>query len=131
MPLSNAPNKSTPEALGVSHIQVSLLYSPRAREVHEHPMHVPQGTTVLQAVQASGWLSAFPELDLSDTHAYGVGIWGRKTTPGHVLREGDRVEIYRALLVDPKVARRERFQKQGVGRAGLFAKRRPGAKPGY
>ena len=38
----------------MSDIQVSLLYSPRAREVHEQPMHVPQGTTVLQAIQASG-----------------------------------------------------------------------------
>ena len=115
----------------VSQISVSLLYSPRPREVQELHMQVPLGTTVLQAIQASGWLSAYPELDLSDTQAYGVGIWGRKTTPSHVLREGDRIEIYRALLVDPKVARRERFQKQGVGRAGLFAKRRPGAKPGY
>jgi putative ubiquitin-RnfH superfamily antitoxin RatB of RatAB toxin-antitoxin module len=41
------------------------------------------------------------------------------------------VEIYRGLLVDPKVARRERFRKQGARAAGLFAKRRPGAKPGY
>ena len=115
----------------MSHIEVSLLYSPRARVVHERHVQLAQGSTVLQAIQASGWLDEFPELDLSDTHAYGVGIWGRKTTPSHVLREGDRIEIYRALLADPKVARRERFQKQGVGRAGLFAKRRPGAKPGY
>ena len=115
----------------MSPIQVSLLYSPRAREVCERHLHLPAGTTVLQAIQSSGWLQEFPELDLSDTQAYGVGIWGRKTTPGHVLRDGDRIEIYRALWVDPKVARRERFQKQGVGRAGLFAKRRPGAKPGY
>lgn len=115
----------------MSDLEVSLLYSPRARQVHERHVRVPAGTTVWQAIQASGWLSEFPELDLSDTHAYGVGIWGRKTTPNHVLREGDRIEIYRPLQVDPKVARRERFQKQGVGRAGLFAKRRPGAKPGY
>ena len=83
-------------------IQVSLLYSPCARVVHERHVQVLQGTTVLQAIQASGWLNTFPELYLSDTHAFGVGIWGRKTTPGHVLREGDRIEICRALLVDPK-----------------------------
>jgi putative ubiquitin-RnfH superfamily antitoxin RatB of RatAB toxin-antitoxin module len=41
------------------------------------------------------------------------------------------LEFYRALRVDPKVARRERFNKQGSRGAGLFSKRRPGAKPGY
>jgi putative ubiquitin-RnfH superfamily antitoxin RatB of RatAB toxin-antitoxin module len=112
-------------------LTVHLLYSPRAREVLERELSVPSGTTVLQAIQASGLLQDHPEIDISHTQAYGVGIWGRKTTPHHVLRDGDRLEIYRALTVDPKVARRERFQKQGVGRAGLFAKRRPGAKPGY
>ena len=40
-------------------------------------------------------------------------------------------EFYRALVVDPKVARRERFQKQGARSAGLFARRRAGAKQGY
>jgi hypothetical protein len=41
------------------------------------------------------------------------------------------VEVYRGLLVDPKVARRERFKSQGSRGAGLFAKKRPGAKSGY
>jgi putative ubiquitin-RnfH superfamily antitoxin RatB of RatAB toxin-antitoxin module len=41
------------------------------------------------------------------------------------------VEVYRELLVDPKVARRERFRKQGSRAAGLFARRKPGAKAGY
>jgi putative ubiquitin-RnfH superfamily antitoxin RatB of RatAB toxin-antitoxin module len=41
------------------------------------------------------------------------------------------VEIYRPLRVDPKVARRERFVKQGARTAGLFVKKRPGAKAGY
>jgi putative ubiquitin-RnfH superfamily antitoxin RatB of RatAB toxin-antitoxin module len=41
------------------------------------------------------------------------------------------LEILRSLRVDPKVARRERFQRQGAKTAGLFAKRRVGAKPGY
>jgi uncharacterized protein len=48
-----------------------------------------------------------------------------------VLSDHDRLEIYRALQIDPKMARRERFKKQGAKSAGLFAKRRPGAKPGY
>jgi len=41
------------------------------------------------------------------------------------------VEIWRPLRVDPKLARRERFGRQGARSAGLFAKRRPGSKPGY
>ena len=47
------------------------------------------------------------------------------------LREGDRIELCRALVVDPKVARRERFAKQGARGTGLFARRRPGAAAGY
>jgi sulfur carrier protein len=47
------------------------------------------------------------------------------------LQDGDRLEIYRPLKVDPKVARRERFARQGAKTTGLFAKRRPGAKAGY
>ena len=60
-----------------------------------------------------------------------LGIWGRRCQAQQPVREGDRIEIYRPLRVDPKVARRERFRKQGARGAGLFAQRRPGAKPGY
>ena len=58
-------------------------------------------------------------------------MWGRTVPLSHVLRQDDRVELYRPLKVDPKVARRERFVKQGAKSAGLFAKKRPGAKAGY
>jgi NADH dehydrogenase len=78
--------------------------------------------------EASGVLAAFPTLDLGSTV---LGVWGRKTRMGHILRDGDRVEIYRPLRVDPKVARRERFNQQGARSAGLFARRRAGAKAGY
>ena len=74
------------------------------------------------------WLAGLPDDALRGIR---VGVWGRKQGWDHQLREGDRVEIYRPLLVDPKVARRERFQKQGARTAGLFAKRRPEAKAGY
>ena len=74
------------------------------------------------------FLARFPELA---HHPLAVGIWGRKAGPLEVLRDNDRLEIYRPLTVDPKVARRERFRKQGSRATGLFASRRPGAKPGY
>jgi len=60
-----------------------------------------------------------------------TAVWGKPVERTHVLKEGDRLEVLRSLRVDPKVARRERFQKQGAKTAGLFAKRRAGAKPGY
>jgi putative ubiquitin-RnfH superfamily antitoxin RatB of RatAB toxin-antitoxin module len=96
--------------------------------VHEVSLTLPAGSTVRAAIDASGLLVQYPEIQLA-TGA--VGIWGHKTGPNHPLRDGDRVEIWRPLRVDPKLARRERFGKQGTRAAGLFAQRRPGAKPGY
>jgi sulfur carrier protein len=58
-------------------------------------------------------------------------VWGRRVPLDTPLRDGDRVEVYRPLRVDPKVARRERFVRQGARSTGLFAQRRPGAKQGY
>ncbi len=121
--MSNASNDTM--------LRISVLYSPAPRVVHERLLSLPHGSTVEQAIDASGVLVDCPEVQLQDTQAFVVGVWGRKTTPNHVLRDLDRIEIYRPLTVDPKVARRERFEKQGTSRAGLFSKRRPGAKPGY
>ena len=98
-------------------LAVTVVYSPQAREVHERQLSLPSGCTALQALHASGLLQQFPALAGSELQ---VGIWGRKARPGQLLREHDRVEIYRALAVDPKVARRKRFVKQGVRTAGLF-----------
>ncbi len=69
------------------------------------PLEVPEGTTVREAIEASGILEEFPEIDLSRNK---VGIFGRLTKPDTVLREGDRVEIYRPLIADPKAVRRQR-----------------------
>jgi putative ubiquitin-RnfH superfamily antitoxin RatB of RatAB toxin-antitoxin module len=112
-------------------IHITLMYSPAPRVVHERALPLSDGVTVMQALQQSGLLDDCSEIDLSQPEAFTVCIWGKKTTPNHVLRDLDRIEICRPLTVDPKVARRERFQKQGSNRAGLFSKRRPGAKPGY
>jgi putative ubiquitin-RnfH superfamily antitoxin RatB of RatAB toxin-antitoxin module len=109
-------------------VSVSLVYSPAPRTVREAELVLEAGTTVGQALRASGWLE---ELPASERHTLEVGVWGRKVALSRVLREGDRLELYRALTVDPKVARRERFTRQGARTAGLFAKRRAGAKAGY
>ncbi len=109
-------------------IHVSLVYSAQARDVLELPLRLRPDCTVLQALQTSGLLAQRPELDLATMT---LGVWGRKVALTHVLRDRDRIEIYRPLKVDPKVARRERFVRQGARTAGLFTNKRPGAKAGY
>lgn len=109
-------------------IHVTVMYSPGARELQEVALCLAPSSTVLQAVQASGFFKLFPCLDQSSTP---IGVWGRQASWDQVLREDDRVEIYRPLTVDPKVARRERFAKQGARTAGLFTNKRAGAKAGY
>ena len=115
----------------MSTAQITVMYSPAPRVVHERILPFSAGLTVMQALQECGLLAVCPEIDLSQPEAFTVCIWGKKTSPDDVLRDSDRIEICRPLTVDPKVARRERFQKQGSSRAGLFSKRRQGAKPGY
>ena len=102
-------------------ITVTVVFSPGPREVHEWAVHVACGGTVADAIAASPLRAEFPLLDLD---ACGVGVWGRKAAPAHSLRERDRIEIYRPLKVDPKVARRERFRRQGARAAGLFARKK-------
>lgn len=109
-------------------MDVSLVYSPAPRVVRELALVLDAEATVEQALKASGWLA---ELTPKAVHSLEVGVWGSTVPLSHVLRQDDRVELYRPLKVDPKVARRERFVKQGAKSAGLFAKKRPGAKAGY
>lgn len=70
---------------------------------------VAAGTTVEQAIRQSGMLEKAPEINLSHNQ---VGIFGKLKPLDTPLREGDRVEIYRPLAVDPKEARRLRARRQ-------------------
>ena len=69
------------------------------------PLQVAPGTTVEQAVLDSGILREFPEIDF---RLCKMGIFGRATPRDTQVKLGDRVEIYRPLLADPKEARRQR-----------------------
>ena len=109
-------------------MQVTLVYSPAPREVFEQVLDVVDGATVREAVQASALAMRFPALDWL---ALPAGLWGRPVDWQQALKEGDRIELCRPLTVDPKVARRERFRRQGARTTGLFAKRREGGKSGY
>jgi uncharacterized protein len=109
-------------------LKISLVYSPVPRQVREWELELAPGCTVAQALAASRIFEEFPQMQAAQP---ALGIWSRKINSAHVLQEGDRIEIYRGLRVDPKIARRERFDRQGVKRAGLFAKTRKGGKAGY
>lgn len=106
-------------------VRVTVAWSPAPREVREWAVVLPAGATVAQALAASPLFTEFPALQGQALH---VSVWGRQATPQQVLRERDRVEVLRELRVDPKVARRERFKRQGARSAGLFA-RGPRGKP--
>jgi putative ubiquitin-RnfH superfamily antitoxin RatB of RatAB toxin-antitoxin module len=108
-------------------MHVTVVFSSAPRQVLEWELQLPEGATVQDAVRASAVQAACPEFDLD---AAELGVWGRKAQWNQPLRERDRIEIYRGLKVDPKIARRERFRKQGARTAGLFSNKKPGAKPG-
>lgn len=95
-------------------MRVEVAYSPLGRVVDRVELTLAEGSTALQALQASGLLQRHPDIDLSVQR---VGVWGRLCRPDEPLREGDRVELYRPLTVDPKEARRLRYRRQG-GRQG-------------
>jgi putative ubiquitin-RnfH superfamily antitoxin RatB of RatAB toxin-antitoxin module len=93
--------------MGEIHVQVCYAFPgrPLLRE-----LALAEGSTLRDAVHASGLLRE-PGLEGLDINVCPVGIFGRKKAPDTVLREGDRVEIYRPLLADPKEARRRRAVK--------------------
>ena len=109
-------------------LSVTVAASIGPRQVVEVVVQLPRDASIADALLACGKLNAFYGIDLS---AMTCGVWGRKADPQQLLRDDDRLELYRQLLVDPKTARRERFARQGARSAGLFAKRRAGGKPGY
>ena len=121
MLLSNALNRF------MADIRVSIVQASAPRSVEEWQCVLPLGATVLDALRASPWASQLGAAGADQP----VGVWGRRVALSDRLRDHDRVEIYRALTVDPKLARRQRFAQQGSRASGLFAGKRPGAKAGY
>lgn len=79
------------------------------------PLFVDAGTTLEQAIQQSGVLNDFPEIDLNKNK---VGIFSKIAKKDTVLREKDRVEIYRPLIADPKEVRKQRAAEGKVMKKG-------------
>ena len=96
-------------------LDIEVAYSPAPRQVDRVALTLPAGSTVAQALKASGLLARH---GLSLDGSLSVGVWMKARPLETVLRPNDRVEIWRALTVDPKEARRQRYRKQKVDKAG-------------
>ena len=95
-------------------IQVEVAYARPDTQVIV-PLKVEKGATVDDAIKLSGVLHNFAEIDLAVNK---VGIFGKLTKLTASLRDGDRVEIYRALIADPKQVRKQRAAQGKVMKKG-------------
>jgi len=106
-------------------IAVQVVWSPSAREMLSATLTLPAGSTLAAAVAAAGWpaLASAAQGDAAFAAAgLSAAVWSKPRPLGHVLREGDRVEVLRDLQIDPMTARRVRFEAAG----GIDALRRRG-----
>jgi putative ubiquitin-RnfH superfamily antitoxin RatB of RatAB toxin-antitoxin module len=91
-------------------VRVELVWSPRAGEVRHRWLEIEPGITIESALRSCGdFMAEYSE----SLDALRIGIWGRVRPLQTVLRERDRIEVYRPLTVDPKEARRQRYAKRG------------------
>ena len=89
-------------------LHVQVCYATALQETMR-ALVVEEGTTIEQAIAQSGVLQDIPGIDLATQP---VGLFGKKRPLDTVLREGDRIEIYRPLVADPKESRRRRADKK-------------------
>ena len=91
-------------------LQVEVVYALPEKQYLRN-VRLPEGSTVEQAIQASGLTELRKEIDLSVNK---VGIYSRTVKLQDMVAEGDRVEIYRPLLADPKELRRQRAERSAT-----------------
>ena len=94
------------------HVEVVYALQNRQKVVL---LQLPEGATLRDAVERSGLTAEFPEIDLAVNK---FGIWNKLAKPDAVLRDKDRVEIYRPLIADPKEVRRQRAAEGKVMKKG-------------
>ena len=95
-------------------IPVEVVYA-KADEQALEQLLVPAGSTVESIIRQSGLLERFPEIDLAENK---VGIFGKAAALSATPGEGDRIEIYRPLIADPKEARKKRAAEGKVMKKG-------------
>lgn len=92
----------------VEPLRVEVVYAlPRRQRCIE--VRVRAGASVADAIRQSGIAAEFPEIDPERAK---VGVYSRRVSPDATVRDGDRIEIYRGLMADPKVVRRERARSR-------------------
>jgi putative ubiquitin-RnfH superfamily antitoxin RatB of RatAB toxin-antitoxin module len=89
-------------------LRVQVAYSPQPGVVDLVDLTLPGASTLADALARSGLMDRHA---LGDPKALMCGVWAKLRPLNHPLRDGDRVEVYRPLLVDPKEARRQRYRK--------------------
>ena len=94
-------------------MQIEVVYAAAPHDVRTAVLQLEAGATLADAVRASGLLA---QLSTEQADALKPSIWGRAALLDARLRDGDRVELTRGLLVDPKEARRQRYRRDGVRR---------------
>lgn len=95
-------------------LAIELVFAESPRRLHRTSLSLPSGATVADALRRSGWRERLGP-DVID--GLRLGVWGRPCEPQAVLRDRDRIELYRPLQVDPKEARRQRYRRDGIRRA--------------
>ncbi|MDP2809651.1 MAG: RnfH family protein [Rhodocyclaceae bacterium] len=95
-------------------IHIEVVYAPPERQELIR-LKLPAGSTLQQAVEASGLMQRHPEIDLAKSR---FGIYGKLAKADAALREQDRVEIYRPLIADPKEVRKQRAAEGKVMKKG-------------
>jgi len=95
----------------VSEITVTVVYALPAA-VTEIEVRLATGATVADAIERSDIAARLPDVDIAGAP---VGIFGKRVRRDTTLGDGDRVELYRRLIADPKVARRRRASPRRVG----------------
>lgn len=95
-------------------ITIEVCYAQAARQ-EQIRVKLPTGATLQQALEASGLLAKYPEIDVKKGK---FGIWNKLSKPDAVLRDKDRIEIYRPLIADPKEVRKQRAAEGKVMKKG-------------
>ncbi len=100
--------------MGNEQLTVEVCYPlPNKQELVK--VKLPAGSTVMNALEASGLLAKYPEIDVKKNK---LGIWNKLSKVDVVLRDLDRVEIYRPLIADPKEVRKQRAAEGKVMKKG-------------
>ncbi len=106
----------TIENMAVDSINVEVAYATPEKQVIR-AVNVDAGTTIGAAIVQSGIMMDFPDLEL-ELEGAAVGLFGKAAAMTTVLSDGDRVEIYRPLIADPKEVRRKRAAEGKVMKKG-------------